>query len=131
MSFENSTGRRPVPSQCDAISSEMGSLRPGLRRATAGRFTLSIPSILERKLRLGQPGSRMSLPARACEDDSERKVTDKVAKRREQRYRRIQELRARGLTDGQIRSRMNVYSGKPWPKSEQKWFERVLRDGTQ
>jgi hypothetical protein len=67
----------------------------------------------------------------ACRDDSERMVTDKVAKRREQRHRRIQELRARGLTDGQIRSRMNVYSGKPWPKSEQKWFEQVLRDGTQ
>jgi hypothetical protein len=67
----------------------------------------------------------------AYKDDSERKVTDKVAKRREQRHRRIQELRARGLTDGQIRSRMNVYSGKPWPKSEQKWFEQVLRDGSQ
>jgi hypothetical protein len=39
--------------------------------------------------------------------------------------------RSGNAPDGQIRSRMNVYSGKPWPKSEQKWFEQVLRDGTQ
>jgi hypothetical protein len=75
--------------------------------------------------RRAHPASRRSGGGRL------RWLTDKVAKRREQRHRRIPELRARGLTDGQIRSRMNVYSGKPWPKSEQKWFEQVLRDGTQ
>ena len=59
--------------------------------------------------------------------DSNRDLTSKELRKREKRQKRIDQLRAAGKTDGQIRSAMNVYSGhSPWPEREQQWFEEAL-----
>lgn len=62
------------------------------------------------------------------EKSTTRQPTEKEKKLRVRRQDKIQLLMDEGKTIGQIRSHMNVYSGKkPWPDIEQRWFEETLK----
>lgn len=60
--------------------------------------------------------------------DTDKSISNKNLKLRSRRLHKLNQLISEGFTDGQIRSRMNVRSGKaPWSKSEQEWFEKQIK----
>lgn len=55
-------------------------------------------------------------------------INDKVERQRDKRLKTLQRLKAQGKSDAVIRRDMKVFDAKrPWAKSEQDWFESVLK----